>query len=114
MPCAGFHSAKLHLPAAKISVELPAPPTGGNSGICNSYLPSESVFNRFMYVVQFLTRNGFYVLLDNQINFDTTAVDNTAGWLQVRSSLSCQEQCWQCSFNKPCNVAAYVLSAGRH
>ena len=67
-------------------MELPAPPTGGNSGVCNSYLPADSVFNRFMYVVQFLARNGIYVLLDNQINFDTTAVENTAGWLQVSLS----------------------------
>lgn len=68
-------------------MELPAPPTGGNDGVCNSYVPSDSVFNRFMYVIQFLTRNGIYVLLDNQINFDTTAVENTPGWLQVMISM---------------------------
>jgi hypothetical protein len=84
------HKTVLHSPAARIAVELPAPPTSGSGGVCNSYLPSDSVFNRFMYVVQFLTRNGIYVLLDNQINFDTTAIENTAGWLQV-NPMSFQE-----------------------
>lgn len=49
--------------AGPISVSLPFPPSGGTAGICNSYLPSDTTFNRFMYVVQFLARNGFYLLL---------------------------------------------------
>jgi hypothetical protein len=73
----------LHVSAARIAVELLTPPTGGSATVCNSYLPSDSVFNRFMYVVQFLARNGIYVLLDNQINFDTTAATDTNAWLQA-------------------------------
>lgn len=49
--------------AGPISVPLPFPPSGGTVGICNSYLPSDTTFNRFMYTVQFLARNGFYLLL---------------------------------------------------
>lgn len=49
--------------AGPISVALPFPPTGGTAGICNSYLPSDSTFNRFMYIVQFLAHNGFYLIL---------------------------------------------------
>ena len=82
----------LHGSAARIAVDLPAPPAGGSDGVCNGYLPADSVFNRFMYVVQFLTRNGIYVLLDNQINFDTTAVTNTAAWLQVDLQMCDPEQ----------------------
>jgi hypothetical protein len=32
-------------------------------GRCNDYLPSDSVRNRFVWVVQFLARNGFYVIM---------------------------------------------------
>lgn len=69
--------------AASISVALPFPPSGGQAGLCNSYVPADSTFNRFIYVVQFLARNGLYVILDNQFNFDTTAITNTPAWLQV-------------------------------
>jgi hypothetical protein len=44
-------------------VSLPFPPSGGTAGICNSYVPSDTTFNRFMYIVQFLAHNGFYLLL---------------------------------------------------
>ena len=64
-------------------MELPAPPTSGRAGVCNDYLPMDSVFNRFIYVVQFFARNGFYILLDNQLNFDTTVLENKAAWVQV-------------------------------
>ncbi len=32
-------------------------------GRCNDYIPSDSVWNRFVWVVQFLARNGFYVIM---------------------------------------------------
>ena len=44
-------------------MSLPFPPSGGTAGICNSYVPSDTTFNRFMYIVQFLAHNGFYLLL---------------------------------------------------
>lgn len=72
---------------------LPSPPTGGSAGICNSYVPSDSTFNRFMYVIQFLARNGFYLLLDNQFNFDTTAITNQNAWIQV-CLLTCTCRWW--------------------
>ena len=64
-------------------MKLPAPPSSGQAGVCNDYLPNDSLFNRFIYVVQFFARNGFYILLDNQLNFDTTVLDNQAAWVQV-------------------------------
>ena len=68
----------------QISVQLPAPPKGV-SGVCNSYVPSDSIFNRFVYVVQFFARNGFYIILDNQLNFDTTVLQSQSAWIQVLS-----------------------------
>ena len=70
--------------AGQISAALPSPPTGGTAGICNSYVPSDSLFNRFIYVIQFLTLNGLYVILDNQLNFDTTVLQSQTAWIQVR------------------------------
>ena len=71
--------------AGQISVALPSPPTGGTPGVCNSYVPSDSVFNRFIYAVQFFTLNGLYVILDNQLNFDTTVLTSQTAWVQVRN-----------------------------
>ena len=48
-------------------------------------MPADSTFNRFLYVIQFLARNGLYIILDNQFNFDTTAITNTPAWVQARS-----------------------------
>ena len=52
-----------------------------NSGTCNADLPNASVYTRFLYVVRFLAANGLYVLVDNHLSFDNTAVANTAQWL---------------------------------
>ena len=38
--------------------------------------------SRFLFMVNFLARNGFYVLIDNHLNSDTTAKDNVPLWLQ--------------------------------
>ncbi len=35
-------------------------------GSCDDYLPNDSVFNRFIWTIGFLARNGFYVLIDNR------------------------------------------------
>ena len=34
---------------------------------CNTYLPNTSVRDRFMYVVKFYIKNGFYVMIDNHL-----------------------------------------------
>lgn len=53
----------------------------GSSGTCNADLPNSTAYARFLYVLRFLTANGFYVLIDNHLSFDNTAVSNTAQWL---------------------------------
>jgi len=49
--------------------------------VCSDYLDVGTTFNRLVYVVKLLTHNGFYVLLDNQFNLDTTVLDNQNQWL---------------------------------
>ena len=51
------------------------------AGVCSDYLDVGTTFNRLVYVVKLLTHNGFYVLLDNQFNLDTTVLDNQSQWL---------------------------------
>ncbi|CAL8461992.1 g1523 [Coccomyxa elongata] len=48
---------------------------------CNEYVPNYSTYARFLYTVQFFAANGFYIVLDNQFNLDTTAKDNPGQWL---------------------------------
>ena len=53
--------------AADFSVNMTFPydvPT--SVGSCGDYLPVDSVFNRFIWNIGFLVRNGFYVLVDNR------------------------------------------------
>ena len=41
-------------------------------GTCNSYLPNDSVLDRFLYVVDFLATNDLYVVLSNNVTVDNT------------------------------------------
>lgn len=40
-----------------------------------------------MFCVQVLVDNGFYVLIDNHLNTDPTAVDNPTGWVTYWQNL---------------------------
>ena len=58
------------------------------SGSCNEYLPSDTVFNRYVWVVQFYTRNGFYVLMDNHFREDQTVLTaGTQSWASQWANL---------------------------
>ena len=60
---------------------------GAADGTCNELLPNDSIYKRFLYVVSTLAHNGFYVLVDNHLSFDTTYQNQaqwTALWAQVR------------------------------
>ena len=48
--------------------------------MCNSYVPSNSVIDRFLYVVNYMTSQGIYVVMDNQLNLDRSALDNPNSW----------------------------------
>ena len=58
------------------TAEQLAPPLSYNDGTCNADLPNDSVYTRFLYTIRYLAANGFYVVLDNQLNTDPTAVNN--------------------------------------
>lgn len=51
-------------------------------GWCNHYAPpAESLLDRFLWVVDFFASNGFYVMLDNQFNYDRSATDDAGLWV---------------------------------
>ncbi|CAL5222764.1 g5176 [Coccomyxa viridis] len=74
------------LPPNATPPQQPAP-TGGNAGTCNANMPNNSVYTRFLYVIKVLVDNGFYVLIDNHLNTDSTAVDNPTGWVTYWANL---------------------------
>ena len=58
------------LPAGSLPPRLhvPASPT---SGVCNDYVPMESVRTRFLWACKWLAANGFYVVIDDHMAYDT-------------------------------------------
>ena len=51
-------------------------------GWCNHYAPpAETLLDRFLWVVDFFASNGFYVMLDNQFNYDRSATDDPGLWV---------------------------------
>ena len=77
---------KTDIPADQ-PVPTQASPPAQTAGVCNDYLPSDTVLDRFAWVVSYLAANNFYVLLDNQFNLDTTVLDDYAQWLEWWPSL---------------------------
>jgi hypothetical protein len=56
-------------------------PPNNVPGIANSYLPNDTTLNRFLWVVNFFARNGFYVLIDDHTE-DQTVLNGTSQWVQ--------------------------------
>lgn len=65
---------------------LPYPPHRV-AGQCNGYLPNTTTWDRFKWVVSFYARNGFYVLIDNHLREDRTALDNPVHWAKSWAKL---------------------------
>ncbi len=65
---------------------LPPPPLmrdpDRSSGRCNGYLPTSNVRDLFLYTVKFYVDNGFYVLADNHLREDRTAIDDFQAWVE--------------------------------
>lgn len=55
---------------------LPSPPQRHQANTCNDYLPCSSTYERFCWVVHFFTHNGFFVLIDNHLREDQTALQD--------------------------------------
>lgn len=71
-------------------------------GVCNSDLPNGDVLERFLYVVRFFANNGFYVLIDDHLNYDTTAIENPTLWAERWADLATQ-------ISQDPDTAAYVM-----
>lgn len=56
--------------------DLPDPPHRRSPNTCNDYLPSSSTYDRFCWVVHFFAHNGFFVLVDNHLREDQTALQD--------------------------------------
>ena len=77
-------------------------PSTQTPGICNSDLPNSSVFDRFLYVIRFFARNGLYVMIDNHLNLDPTAVQDPIKWAQYWGQLAT-------AISQDPDTAAYVM-----
>ena len=56
--------------------------------MCNEYLPSNSTRDRFIWVVKFLAKNGFYVMISNHLKQDRSiVVGDEETWAQDWASL---------------------------
>ena len=60
---------------------------GGNTGTCNANVPNDSNYHRFLYVVQKMVDEGFYVLIDNHLSLDNTATTNSTLWIDYYKNL---------------------------
>lgn len=69
------------VPQGKNIPPMMAPPENP-TGMVNDYLPNASTFNRFLWVVNFFAKNGFYVLIDNHLREDQTALEDSDKWVQ--------------------------------
>lgn len=56
---------------------LPSLPDRQQANVCNDYLPSSSTYDRYCWVVDFFASNGFYVLVDNHLREDQTALQDS-------------------------------------
>ena len=45
---------------------------GAANGTCNALMPNNSVYQRFLWVIQQIVNNGMYVLIDNHLAEDNT------------------------------------------
>ncbi|HSX37466.1 MAG TPA: cellulase family glycosylhydrolase, partial [Chlamydiales bacterium] len=71
------------VPAGSTIPAQNSPPTIVNAGVSNSYLPNDTTLNRFLFVVNFFAKNGFYVLIDNHLREDQTVLQSgTAAWVK--------------------------------
>lgn len=73
-------------PIPAVIPPLPYPPHR-TQGQCNSYLPNTTTWDRFKWVVSFYAKNGFYVLIDNHLREDQTALEDANKWAGLWAKL---------------------------
>ena len=75
------------LPDGAFPPRLPAD-AAHTPGVCNDYIPNDSVRTRLLWVAKFLAANGFYVILNDHLAYDSTMLDNTPAWVDGWRSLA--------------------------
>ena len=87
----GSNASDVHVVAdvpASLDVRLlweppDALPPDGSAGTCNAYLAALAPLQRLLWVVAFLARNDFVVILVNDIQEDPSFVQDHTAWAQV-------------------------------
>ncbi len=88
--CTIANQAQIQASVTNPSVSVPSgttippmlSPPSRTAGRCNDYLPNDTTLNRFLWVVNFFAKNGFYVLIDNHLREDQTVLEDPQGWVQ--------------------------------
>lgn len=70
----------VNAPPSSSAPTQPSPPPQ-TPGLCSSELPNDSTINRFLYIVRFFAQQGIYVVVDNHLNLDPTAIEDPTAWL---------------------------------
>jgi len=78
-------------------------PPDGSPGVCNAYMQGLSPFQRLLWVVAFLARNDFVVVLANDLQRDGSLLLNRTAWAQVLGFLCL-----------PCRAPRASMSSRRH
>ena len=64
-------------PSTAPSPTAPAPTSPGQ---CSSSVPTDTMLDRFLYIMRYFAQNNFYLMIDDHTNYDTTAVENPTQW----------------------------------
>lgn len=62
-------------------------PAFTSTAMCNANLPNDSMKKRFLWVIDYFVSQGFYVLLDNHLREDKTAIKDAKAWVEQWTTL---------------------------
>ncbi len=86
LPSQSLIQASVTNPSVQVPTGLQIPPMVSPptrvTGQCDDYFPNDTTMNRFVWVVNFFAKNGFYVLIDNHLREDQSALENKQQWVQ--------------------------------
>ena len=83
-------------------------PPDGTPGVCNAYISHvSSAFDRFLWVINFLARNGFLVQISSQLEQDPSLLEDRSDWAQVQCPNIDPGMCL-CMQNQGCNCIHFI------
>jgi aryl-phospho-beta-D-glucosidase BglC (GH1 family) len=65
-----------------------APVAKHDPTICNDYVPMDSMRNRFFWAMRYIAANGFYVIIDDHLAYDTLVLDDATKWVASWKALA--------------------------